>query len=81
MELRVYLAVLCTGAFLFCSVSAAGISLKEAISGGTQDSGISIPALPPPEGGSVLQEKYWIPSLIFSKLLIAFSLKLREAEI
>jgi len=56
-ELRGYLAVFCTGAFLFCSVSAAGISLQEALSGGFQDSGISIPALPPPESGSALQRK------------------------
>jgi hypothetical protein len=57
MEFRVYLAVLCAGMFLFCSVSAAGISLNEVISGGTQDSGISIPTLPPPTEGSVLQRK------------------------
>jgi len=57
MELRVYLAVLCAGAFLFCNGSAAGISLNELMSGGTQDSGISIPALPPPTEGSVLQRK------------------------
>lgn len=57
MELRVYLAVLCAGAFLFCSVSAAGISLNQVISGGTEDSGIAIPALPPPTEGSVFQRK------------------------
>ncbi len=57
MQLRVYLAVLCAGMFLFCSVSAAGISLNEVMGGGTQDSGISIPALPPPAEGSVLQRK------------------------
>jgi hypothetical protein len=57
MELRVLLAILCTGAFLFCSVSAAGISLNDAITGGSQDSGLPIPQLPPPTEGSVLQRK------------------------
>ena len=57
MELRVCLAVLCTVAFLFCSVSAAGTSLANTILGGSQDSGLSIPQLPPPAEGSVLQRK------------------------
>jgi hypothetical protein len=57
MEPRVYLAVVCIGMFLFCSVSAAGISLNDAIIGGSQDSGLQIPQLPPPTKGSVLQRK------------------------
>jgi hypothetical protein len=57
MELRVCLAVLCAVAFLFCSVSAAGTSLTNTIIGGSQDSGLSIPQLPPPAEGSVLQRK------------------------
>jgi hypothetical protein len=57
MELRVCLAVLCAVAFLFFSVSAAGTSLTNTITGGSQDSGISIPQLPPPAEGSVLQRK------------------------
>jgi hypothetical protein len=61
MELRGYLAFLCAGALLFCSVSAASISLDNLISGGTEDSGISIPALPPPTEGSVLQRKMLDP--------------------
>lgn len=52
-----YLAVLCAGAFLFYSVSAADISFNKGIRGGTEDSGISIPALPPPTEGSVFQRK------------------------
>jgi hypothetical protein len=57
MELRVCLAVLCAVAFLFFSVSAAGTSLTNTITGGSQDSGISIPQLPPPAEGSTLQRK------------------------
>jgi hypothetical protein len=57
MELRVFLAVVCTVAFLFCSVSAAGSSLTNTIFGGSQDSGLSIPQLPPPAEGSILQRK------------------------
>jgi hypothetical protein len=57
MEHRVLLAILCTGAFLFCNVSAAGISLNDAITGGSQDSGLPIPQLPPPTEGSLLQRK------------------------
>ena len=57
MEHRVLLAILCTGAFLFCNVSAAGISLNDAITGGSQDLGLPIPQLPPPTEGSVLQRK------------------------
>jgi hypothetical protein len=57
MELRIFLAVVCTVAFLFCSVSAAGTSLTNTILGGSQDSGLSIPQLPPPAEGSILQRK------------------------
>jgi hypothetical protein len=57
MELRICLAALCTVAFLFCSVSAAGTSLTNTIFGGSQDSGLSIPQLPPPTEGSILQRK------------------------
>jgi hypothetical protein len=38
-------------------VSAAGISFNDVVSGGSSDAGISVPQLPPPEGGSVLQRK------------------------
>jgi hypothetical protein len=57
MELRIFLAVVCTVAFLFCSVSAAGTSLTNTILGGSQDSGLSIPQLLPPAEGSILQRK------------------------
>ena len=57
MELRVYLAILCTVAFLFCSASAAGTSLTNTIIGGSQDSALQIPQLPPPTDGSILQRK------------------------
>jgi hypothetical protein len=57
MELRICLGIVGIMAFLFCSVSAAGISLNDVISGGSSDAGISVPQLPPPEGGSVLQRK------------------------
>jgi hypothetical protein len=57
MELRIFLAVMCTVAFLFCSVSAAGTSLTNTILGGSQDSGLSIPQLLPPAEGSILQRK------------------------
>ena len=57
MELRICLGIVGIMAFLFCSVSAAGISLNDVIGGGSSDAGISVPQLPPPEGGSVLQRK------------------------
>jgi hypothetical protein len=57
MELRICLGIVGMMAFLFCSVSAAGISLNDVIGGGSSDAGISVPQLPPPEGGSVLQRK------------------------
>lgn len=57
MEIRFFLAVVCTGMLLFCSASAEGLSLTDLMTGGSADSGISIPALPPPESGSVLQRK------------------------
>ena len=57
MELRIFLAVVCTIAFLFCSVSTADTSLTNTILGGSQDSGLSIPQLPPPAEGSILQRK------------------------
>jgi hypothetical protein len=57
MELRICLGIVGIMAFLFCSVSAAGLSFNDIISGGSSDAGISVPQLPPPEGGSVLQRK------------------------
>jgi hypothetical protein len=57
MELRICLGIVGIMAFLFCSVSAAGISFNDVIGGGSADAGISVPQLPPPEGGSVLQRK------------------------
>jgi hypothetical protein len=57
MELRVFLGIVGIMAFLFCSVSAAGISFNDVISGGSSNAGISVPQLPSPEGGSVLQRK------------------------
>jgi hypothetical protein len=57
MELRICLGIVGIMAFLFCSVSAAGVSLNDVIGGGSSDAGISVPQLPPPEGGSVLQRK------------------------
>jgi hypothetical protein len=78
MELRVCLAVLCAVALLFCSVSAAGISFNDVISGGSSDAGISVPQLPPPEGGSVLQRKALDSQPQFYKTSTRL---LREAEI
>jgi hypothetical protein len=57
MKFRVWLAVACTVLFLFCNASAAGLSLSDLVTGGSQDSGISIPSLPPPTEGSVLERK------------------------
>jgi len=57
MKLRICLGIVGIIAFLFCSVSAAGISFNDVISGGSSNAGISVPQLPPPEGGSVLQRK------------------------
>jgi hypothetical protein len=57
MALRVFLAVVCSAMLLFCSASAAGISLRDLITGGSQDPGISVPALPPPTEGNVLTRK------------------------
>jgi hypothetical protein len=57
MENRVYLAVFCTVALLFYNVSAAGISFTDTITGGSQDSGLPIPQLPPPTDRSVIQRK------------------------
>jgi hypothetical protein len=57
MELRICLGIVGIMAFLFCSVSAAGVSFNDVIGSGSSDAGISVPQLPPPEGGSVLQRK------------------------
>jgi hypothetical protein len=57
MELRICLGIVGIMAFLFCSVSAAGLSFNDVISGVSSDAGISVPQLPSPEGGSVLQRK------------------------
>ena len=57
MKLRICLGIVGIMAFLFCSVSAAGLSFNDVISGGSSNAGISVPQLPPPEGGSVLQRK------------------------
>jgi hypothetical protein len=57
MKLRICLGIVGIMAFLFCSVSAAGLSFNDVISGGSSNTGISVPQLPPPEGGSVLQRK------------------------
>jgi hypothetical protein len=65
-------------AILFCSVPAAGISLDDLISGGSSNDGISVPQLPPPEGGSVLQRKALDSQPQFYKTSTRL---LREAEI
>ena len=57
MKLRICLGIVGIMAFLFCSVSAAGVSLNDVIGGGSSNAGISIPALPPPTEGSVFQRK------------------------
>jgi hypothetical protein len=57
MEYRESLVLFCIVTFLFCSSSATGSSLTDVVIGGSQDSGISVPGLPPPSGGSVLQRK------------------------
>ena len=73
MELRVCLAVLCTVAFLFCSVSAAGISFNDIISGGSSDAGISVPQLPRLRVVVSFREKHWTPIPTFSRLPIVCS--------
>ena len=78
MELRICLGIVGIMAFLFCSVSAAGISFNDVISGGSSDAGISVPQLPPPEGGSVLQRKALDSQPQFYK---SSTRLLREAEI
>lgn len=65
-------------AILVCTVSAAGISFNDVISGGSSDAGISVPQLPPPEGGSVLQRKVLDSQPQFYKTSTRL---LREAEI
>jgi len=65
-------------AFLFCSVSAATLSFNDVISGGSSDAGISVPQLPPPDGGSVLQRKVLDSQPQFYK---SSTRLLREAEI
>jgi len=57
MVYREFLALFCIVAFLFCYASATGPSLVDVVTGGSKDSGISVPGLPPPSGGSVLQRK------------------------
>jgi hypothetical protein len=57
MKLRIFLGIVGIMAFLICSVSAAGISFNNVISGGSSNTGISVPQLPSPEDGSVLQRK------------------------
>jgi hypothetical protein len=57
MELWEYLVVLCAVAFLFCTVSASGVSFTDIITGGSPDTGSPIPQLPSPADGSVLGRK------------------------
>ena len=78
MELRICLGIVGIMAFLFCSVSAATLSFNDVISGGSSDAGISVPQLPPPEGGSVLQRKVLDSQPQFYK---SSTRLLREAEI
>ena len=78
MELRICLGIVGIMAFLFCSVSAAGISFNDVISGESSNAGISVPQLPPPEGGSVLQRKVLDSQPQFYKTSTRL---LREAEI
>ena len=78
MKLRVCLGIVGIMAFLICGVSAAGISFNDVISGGSSDAGISVPQLPPPEGGSVLQRKALDSQPQFYK---SSTRLLREAEI
>ena len=56
MELRVFLAVVCTVAFLFCSVSAAGISYEIPYSEDPRIQDFRSPNSPL-RGGSILQRK------------------------
>jgi hypothetical protein len=78
MELRICLGIVGIMAFLFCSVSAATLSFNDVISGGSSDAGISVPQLPPPQGGSVLQRKVLDSQPQFYK---SSTRLLREAEI
>jgi hypothetical protein len=78
MELRICLGIVGIMAFLFCSVSAATLSFNDVISGGSSDAGISVPQLPPPDGGSVLQRKVLDSQPQFYK---SSTRLLREAEI
>ena len=57
MANREFMAFICIAAFLFCNVTAADSSLINLVTGGSRDSGFSVPGLPPPEEGSVLQRK------------------------
>lgn len=57
MVYREFLALFCIVTFLFCCASATGPALDDIVTGGSKDSGISFPGLPPPSGGSVLQRK------------------------
>ena len=77
MELRICLGIVGIMAFLVCSVSAAGLSFNDVISGGSSDAGISVPQLPPPEGGVSFREKFWIPSHSFTSLQLVCSVKPR----
>ena len=78
MELRVFLAVLCTVAFLFCSVSAAGISFDDIIIRRIPGFRNFDSPTPPPEGGSILQRKALDSQPHFYK---SSTRLLREAEI
>jgi hypothetical protein len=78
MELRICLGIVGIMAILVCSVSAAALSFNDVISGGSSDAGISVPQLPPPEGGSVLQRKALDSQPQFYK---SSTRLLREAEI
>lgn len=78
MELRVCLGIAGIMTFLICGVSAAGISFNDVVSGGSSDAGISVPQLPPPEDGSVLQRKALDSQPQFYK---SSTRLLREAEI
>jgi hypothetical protein len=78
MELRICLGIVGVMAFLFCSVSAAALSFNDVIGGESPNAGISVPQLPPPEGGSVLQRKVLDSQPQFYK---SSTRLLREAEI
>lgn len=57
MGIRGCLAIGCAIFLLFCNASAAGISLDDLIESESENTGISIPQLPPPEGDSLLARK------------------------